>query len=1402
MTQSGRWHVVQASAFPHEEEALEVLRAGLPDLPPFRAWSNFEFIAEDGSINEVDALVISTDRIYLIEIKCWRGVVSGSQHSWTIRNQGGERIEENPLLLTNRKAKKLKSLLARQPAFKKLQVPFIQPAIFLSSPECSIDLDDVASQHVYLRSDAKRSGRFSVTDAISGMATKAENRHSIGRDAERALCRAMEQLGLRRRSTSAQVGDYRLTRLIAENDRFQDWEAAHGRLAMDVKRVRIFTHNQKAADTEKRERKDIALREYRLLSNMQHENILRPIQLTETEVGPALVYELKPGAQRLAHFIESDLPALPLDARLELIRQVAEALQYAHQRSVYHRAISPWTIDVVRDGSALSVLLRDWQSGSSGAETRSNTRMTLHAGFQVGLIADERAAVYAAPEVLSGQGYDPVSIDIFSLGALTYAIFTGKHPAVDPDELVAKSRSGPGLRISEAMDGAPDSLQELVQFATDINPPDRPASVQDFLSLLEQVEGELTAPEPVLGVHPLDAKKGEQLTGGFTVTQRLGSGSTCVALAVERDGQAGVLKIAKEVSLNDRVRAEAAVLKDLRHPNIVKCLGECEIDGLAAIFMERAGDKTLDQRLRTEGRLSLDLLERFGDELLNVLVYLEREGVNHRDIKPVNIGIGETRKRALTLKLFDFSLSRTPADNIRAGTPPYLDPFLILRRPTRWDLYAERFAAAMTLYELATGILPTWGDNGMDPLGTEEARLDTELFDPSVREVLTRFFATAFHRDARKRFDNADQMHLAWRAVFQQIDRPTTDDTDRDTAMPLVDLSAIEDLGRSTRLSALGLTARELNAADRIGAITVGELLDLPGIRMYRNRGIGQRVIRQLRALREQLAERLSAQPLLADESDEPPEQLSIDRLVSALAGIKLEEVDLALVRSWLGLDNRTAAHAPRDLPTLREAAEVAACTKAQAQAVIEKAVDKWMKNRWMTILRNEVADFIQRKEGIVSMGELAARLLGVRGSSADGPIRQQHVCAVIQAALEAEYTRESVRFILYRGSHTALVIATEQLGAAFAATPTDRAKYAEALSHAASQLAKEEPLPSPGRVEESLMVVPPPEMDQPLSADRRLRLAVAAATDVALSSRLELYPVGLAADRALRMGSNALLGPKRLTVQQLLSRIQSRFPHAESLPDRPALDELLRRAEIPLEWHAAVGMLPAGYAPPPRGTGLTRHTSTLRRMTTATLTGELGPEAQSAQRFEDILRRAMRDRRVLIVTCALPRVEFAARELVRRLGLQAVSVDRLLIDAMREQATQAGADWRIVLQADRTARDSSDWRRLNALVQRAFPKVRQRLLDEDQGLLIQHIGLLARYGQAGIIQSLRDAATSLDKPARLFLIPGDEYRPPTLDGAVLPVITPADWAHIPRAWLENQHRAQNNSKKVLGDSA
>ena len=86
--------------------------------------------------------------------------------------------------------------------------------------------------------------------------------------------------------------------------------------------------------------------------------------------------------------------------------------------------------------------------------------------------------------------------------------------------------------------------------------------------------------------------------------------------------------------------------------------------------------------------------------------HLEEQGIPHRDIKPDNIAVGQVgRGDKLHLVLFDFSLSRSSADNIRAGTTGYLDPLLPLRKPARWDLHAERYAAAITLYELATGEL-------------------------------------------------------------------------------------------------------------------------------------------------------------------------------------------------------------------------------------------------------------------------------------------------------------------------------------------------------------------------------------------------------------------------------------------------------------------------------------------------------------------------------------------------------------------------------------------------------------------------------------------------------------------------------------------------------------------------
>jgi hypothetical protein len=87
-----RWKEISPSRFPWERDALNYIRTGLPDCEPYRAWSNFEFVADDGTINEVDLLVFTPQGFFLVEIKGRPGVITGDSHTWRWKNDRGERV--------------------------------------------------------------------------------------------------------------------------------------------------------------------------------------------------------------------------------------------------------------------------------------------------------------------------------------------------------------------------------------------------------------------------------------------------------------------------------------------------------------------------------------------------------------------------------------------------------------------------------------------------------------------------------------------------------------------------------------------------------------------------------------------------------------------------------------------------------------------------------------------------------------------------------------------------------------------------------------------------------------------------------------------------------------------------------------------------------------------------------------------------------------------------------------------------------------------------------------------------------------------------------------------------------------------------------------------------------------
>jgi hypothetical protein len=163
-----RWEQINDSPYPHEQAGLDLLRDYLPDANPYHVWANVEFVGTDGSINEIDALVLTPAGLYLIELKHWEGQVSGNGTQWIRRSRFGARGGVgHPLIATNRKARRLGALL-RFYARRGEQVPRVHAAVFLHARSSRSALDPVGRQHIYgLHGSDRFSGLPSLRDFLT-----------------------------------------------------------------------------------------------------------------------------------------------------------------------------------------------------------------------------------------------------------------------------------------------------------------------------------------------------------------------------------------------------------------------------------------------------------------------------------------------------------------------------------------------------------------------------------------------------------------------------------------------------------------------------------------------------------------------------------------------------------------------------------------------------------------------------------------------------------------------------------------------------------------------------------------------------------------------------------------------------------------------------------------------------------------------------------------------------------------------------------------------------------------------------------------------------------------------------------------------------------------------------------
>ena len=448
-----------------------------------------------------------------------------------------------------------------------------------------------------------------------------------------------------------------LGELLADGPGYQDRLAKHASFEDVHCRVRQYTVAQADSEEDRQRRKRAAAREFQIIQSLNHPNILPVLDYKEHELGPALLFRyLDPNAVRFDHYLATNCHKLTTEQRLSILRQIADAIRYAHRKRVIHRALGPQSILVTdADSGTPTFQVFNWQVGVRETSTTS-ARVT-----NVEDLVEAQSFVYMSPEAIADQRKVTESSDVFSLGAIAYHLFASRPPAGSVSELSKTLRENKGLSLSSVVDGVGPKLEEMIQWCTHPDVLTRIGSVEDFLTLLDDVEDELTAPDESFVSDPLQAKRGDRLEGGYVVEKELGQGATAKALLATKEDEQFVLKVALGEDDNARLHDEAEALRSIHSEFIVAIHEELEMAGRTVLVLQKAGDETLAGLLRKEGVPSLDLLARYGDDLLSALGSLERHGVAHRDIKPDNIGIRSLTKQRNQLILFDFSLDWCPA---------------------------------------------------------------------------------------------------------------------------------------------------------------------------------------------------------------------------------------------------------------------------------------------------------------------------------------------------------------------------------------------------------------------------------------------------------------------------------------------------------------------------------------------------------------------------------------------------------------------------------------------------------------------------------------------------------------------------------------------------------------------
>ncbi len=729
-----------------ERRVVERLVRELPD--DYTIIPNLLVTSGGGQRFEYDVVVVAPHAVYVVEIKGWRGQISGDRYEWLVNG----RRRPSPMTLTERKAKVLKSQLTEHAqALGRVRV---EAVVVLANERAVLGLTAEGGRMVVRLDD--------LVALLIDASAVGQAPASIA-----ALAPVARAAILRRTNARPRVLRFRDYEAVETLEQSDD-EAVYRARRIDMPaapevRLRVVALSPYLLDEQvRREREARLFRDVEALLRMgPHPNIVTAKEAFRDDDGRIVVVLEADDARSLRQRLASGTP-LTVEERLGVLADISRALVHAHDHGVVHRLVTPGHVLLGDDGRAK---LADF--GLSKLEIQGSPTV-----WHMDAV-DDHDRPYLAPELLRpASGAIGPAVDMYGFGRIAWELFAGHAPR-SPN---AGASVPPGM---------PLELADLVDNLLQEHPEDRTAGAAEALRIVETLRGSGTAGTRAEIKQAYDVD--DLIDNQFEVRSRLGMGGFRTVYRVYRalNDAEFALKVFNHGGFSE-VQREISILQSIDHANIERVVWAGQTSQGQWYLLSRLveGEPLTDYALGGK-RLSVEEVLRVGDQLLAALeaihpdqrrideltaagrersltpeegeelMELRSRGIVHRDVKPQNLLLSRDG-----VVLIDFNIASpagAPIDT-QSGTPPYAPPDAIRGE---WRPDVDLFAAGVTLYELICHEHPYEG--GMPSAARHP--IDPHTFRPDLSPELAAFLVKACAPHADERFASAAEMRDALAAI-------------------------------------------------------------------------------------------------------------------------------------------------------------------------------------------------------------------------------------------------------------------------------------------------------------------------------------------------------------------------------------------------------------------------------------------------------------------------------------------------------------------------------------------------------------------------------------------------------------------------------------------------------------